>query len=238
MKNLSLPPKLNREIETLILELKKVYSGDLISIALYGSAASGEFISSNSNLNLLILLKSTSLTDLKKSSNIVKKYKNLTPLFLTEEFIASSSDTFPIEFLDMQENYQILYGKDIIKDIRVDLKNLRFQCEQELKIKLLNLKRIYLEMSNRPADLRIPLFKSFNSILHILRNILRLKGIKPPYKKEELLKELSGHFKINDLDKILAAKSKKIMLGKKDIEHLFINFVDNLEEIVKTIDAL
>ncbi len=238
MKNLSLPPKLNREIETLILELKKVYSGDLISIALYGSAASGEFISSNSNLNLLILLKSTSLTDLKKSSNIVKKYKNLTPLFLTEEFIASSSDTFPIEFLDMQENYQILYGKDIIKDIRVDLKNLRFQCEQELKIKLLNLKRIYLEMSNRPADLRIPLFKSFNSILHILRNILRLKGIKPPYKKEELLKELSGHFKINDWDKILAAKSKKIMLGKKDIEHLFINFVDNLEEIVKTIDAL
>ena len=36
-------------------------------------------------------------------------------------------------------------GRDILKDLKIDLKNLRFQCEQELKGKLLNLRQAYLE---------------------------------------------------------------------------------------------
>jgi len=34
---------------------------------------------------------------------------------MTEEYIAKSKDVFPIEFLDMQENYAVIYGKDVLK---------------------------------------------------------------------------------------------------------------------------
>ena len=234
MKNLRLPSKLGQEIAAFIQSLKEIYQEDLLSVILYGSGASGEFVTNHSNLNILVILKSTELLFLKQASRIVKRFKNLAPLFLTKEYIFSSCDTFPIEFLDMQENYVVFYGQDVLKEIHVDLKNLGFQCEQELKAKLLNLKQLYLSLNSQPANLKKPLFKAFTSILHILRNVLRLKGIQPPYLKEDLLKELAAYFKIDIAlwEKILAAKLKKIRITKTEIEELFSVLVDNLEKIV------
>lgn len=240
MNNLRLPAKLNQEIAAFIKGLKEIYGEDLLSVILYGSASSGEFVRNYSNLNILVILKSTQLLLLKKATGIVKKCKNLTPLFLTLEYITSSLDIFPIEFLDMQENYSVLYGGDVLKEIHVDLKNLRFQCEQELKIKLLHLKQAYLSLNSQPANLKEPLFKLFTSILHILRNVLRLKGILPNYQKENLLKELAVHLRIDlcHWEKILAAKLKKIKLNKTEIEELYFILVDNLEIIAQEVDVL
>jgi hypothetical protein len=240
MKNLQLPLKLDRQVTFFIQELEEAYAQELLSVILYGSAASGEFVVKHSNLNILVILGSADLLLLKKASSIVKKFKNISPLFLTENYILSSTDVFPIEFLDMQENYAVLYGKDILKDIHVDPKNLRFQCEQELKLKLLNLKQLYIKLAGQPAILAELLLKSFTSVLHILRNVLRLKNIKPPYKKEDLLKELAKHFEIEAAkwEKILACKQKKIKANKAEIEGLFIIFVDDLEKIIRTVDAL
>ncbi len=180
MRNLSLPPRLERQINAFGLGLSKALKENLLGITLYGSAAAisnsrAEFIPAYSNLNILVLLKSTAPLELKKATRIVNKFKKITSLFLTEEYILSSTDVFPIEFLDMQENYILLYGKDFLKDLRIDLKNLRFQCEHELKAKLLSLKQLYLGLNNHPALLKEPLFRLFTSTLHILRNVLRLK---------------------------------------------------------------
>lgn len=234
MKNLRLPAKIEQEIEAFIKSLKEIYPENLLSVTLYGSAVSGEFITGRSNLNILVILKSTELLLLKPASKTVKGLKHLTPLFLTKEFINSSTDVFPIEFLDIQENYIVLYGQDVLKEIQVDLKNLRFQCEQELKLKLLNLKQLYLSLSNQPQDLKEPLFKAFTSILHILRNILRLKGVQPHYQKKDLLKQVVEHLEIDisSWEKILSAKLKEIKLNKTETEKLFFVLVDNLEHIV------
>ncbi|MDD5561384.1 MAG: hypothetical protein PHT50_04545 [Candidatus Omnitrophica bacterium] len=240
MRNLSLPLKLEKKINSFVLGLKNIYREDLLSVVLYGSAASLEFSCAYSNLNILVLLRSTQLAELKKATGIVNRFKDLSPLFITEEYILTSLDVFPIEFLDMQENYIILYGKDPLKEIHVDSKNLRFQCEQELKVKLLRLKQLYAALGSRPASLKEPLFKYFTSVLHILRNVLRIKDRQTPYKKEELLKELAAYFKIgfSHWDRILSAKLKKIRLNNADTEKLFAVFVGDLEEIVRTVDAL
>lgn len=241
MNNSNLSTKLNQDISAFSQSLKEIYKDGLLSIILYGSAASGEFVKHHSNLNILIILKSTQLSELKKASKIVKKFRNLTPLFLTEEYITASTDVFPIEFLDMQENYNVLYGKDVLKAVHVDLKNLRFQCEQELKSKLLHLKQTYLNLCSQPESLKEPLFRAFSSILHILRNVLRLKkGIVPHYKKDDLLKELGVNFKIDTChwEKIQAARLKKINLNKVEIEEEFTILVNNLEDIAHDVDVL
>lgn len=240
MEELNIPEKLKNNLKSFIQGLKDVFREDLISLILYGSAASGEFVDKHSNLNLLVLLKSTELRDLKKASGIIGKYRMINPLFLTESYIASSTDTFPVEFLDMQENYSVLYGKDALKGIVVETKNLRFQCEQELKSKLINLQQLYLLINKDKTALYNLLLKSFTSILHILRNVLRLKGKPVPYKKEEILKEIIPEFKI-DIDiwgKILSAKKSEIKLSKHDIEPLFVNFVRELKKIVDVVDRI
>ncbi len=240
MQELSLPDKLEKSVQDFIQRLKDTYQDGLISVILYGSAASGEFIDKHSNLNLLVVLRSTDLENLKKAASLTNKFRMINPLFFTEKYINSSTDIFPIEFLDMQENYLILYGRDVLKDINIDIKNLRFQCEQELKSKLINLRQLYLTANKDEPALRWLLFKSFTSVLHILRNVLRLKGRKPPYKKEDILKEVALEFEFDskNWNKILAAKNKQIKLRQKDTEGLFVNFVRELEKIVETVDRL
>jgi len=240
MEELKLPDKLKGRLQIFIESLKNIYQQDLISLVLYGSAASGEFVNKHSNLNILVVLKNTDPENLKKASRIINKFVMLNALFLTENYIESSTDVFPIEFLDMKENYFLLYGKDILKNININTGNLRFQCEQELKVKLINLRQAYLKLSNSRVGLSNILFKSFTSVLHILRNVLRLKGKKPPYLKQDILNEVALEFQIEKgvWEKILVAKNKQKKLRLGDIEELFANFIRELEKLVGIVDKL
>jgi len=240
MEELKISGKLRNILQEFILGLKDIYQEELVSIILYGSAVSGEFIEKHSNLNLLVVLENTNLENLKRAARFINKFRIISPLFLTEDYIKRSTDVFPIEFLDIQENYSILYGRDILKEINVDISNLRFQCEQELKAKLISLKQLCLRINRDKTALKDLLLRSITSILHILRNVLRLKGKKPPYKKEDILKELAAEFEIDMgmWEEILAAKNKQIKLRNKDIENLFVNFISELEKIVDTVDRL
>ena len=76
--------------------------------------------------------------------------------------------------------------------------------------------------------------------MHILRNVLRLKGKKPAYLKQDILKEVTLEFQINKavLEKILTAKNKQIKLKGSEIEELFVNFVRELEKLVGIVDKL
>ena len=240
MENLSISDKHKKILKSFTDDLLKVYNEELVSVVLYGSAASGEFVDKHSNFNLLIVLKSTGFGDLKKSSKVLQKFKMLNALFLTESYILSSLDIFAIEFLDMQENHFVLYGKDILKDIHVDISNLRFQCEQELKQKLLKLQHAYLRSGDSPHILNSLLFSSFTSILHILRNVLRLKGITPPYLKHEIIKELTLQFNINSStwEKILGARNKEIKLNAHESEELFADFTKEVKALISIVDGM
>ena len=240
MENLSISDRNKKIIRSFTDDLLEIYHEELVSVFLYGSAASGEFVDQHSNLNLLIVLKNTGFGVLKKSSKTLQKFKMLNVLFMSESYILSSLDIFPIEFLDMQENHFVLYGKDILKDIHVDTRNLRFQCEQELKQKLLKLQHAYLRAGCNPRTLSSLLFSSFTSILHILRNVLRLKGITPPYLKHEIIRELTLQFKINTFtwEKILAARNKKVKLNAIESEELFADFIKEVETLISTVDRM
>jgi len=242
MEGLKIQAQLKRILGDFTQRLKDIYQENLVSLILYGSAASGEFIDNHSNLNLLVVLKDIAPEELKKASCLINKYrfKTISPLFLTEKYIQSSLDIFPIEFLDMQENYLVVQGLDVLKGINVDTRNLRFQCEQELKSKLINLKQLYIRINKDKLALRNLLFKSVTSVLHILRNVLRLKGKKPAYNKEDIVKELAAEFSIDASvwAKILSAKNKRIKIGNRDTEDLFVAFVKDLEKIVEMVNKL
>ena len=229
-----LPQKFIKLSGDFINNLKNIYQEDLTSIILYGSAASGEFIDKHSNINLLVVLKDAGLKSLKRSSALVhnSKFRVFKPLFLTEDYIKTSLDIFPIEFLDIQENYVVMSGKDVIKDLSIGLKNLKFQCEQELKAKLLNIKNHYLYVKGE-IPLKFLLLKSFTSILHILRNLVRLNGRKPAYLKEDMISQIAEEFKVNPavFNNILSLKNNRLKLRYAEMEKLLSDFVVEVEKI-------
>ncbi len=240
MPEANIPDKLNKKITIFADNLKTVYGVDLISLILYGSGASAEFITSQSNLNFLIVLSNLNPNVLKKAGKIINRYPLFEPLFLTENNINCSTDIFPIEFLDMQENYKVIYGKDILKNINVDIKNLRFQCEHELRTKLIALRQLYIKSNTDKRLLLHILLKTFTSTLHILRNVLRLTGKIPPYKKDLIIHELSRILSINVSvwRKILAIKNKNEKIRNADIDCLFTQFMEELDKWVEFVDQL
>jgi predicted nucleotidyltransferase len=241
MQKLNLPEKTIKIIDSLVKELGDVYGNGLFSVILYGSAASGEFVQQVSNINLLVVLDNAELPNLTCVYRLIsrRKYRFINALFLSQDYMLSSLDVFPVEFLDMKENYTVLAGKDILKDLSVDLKNLRFQCEYELKSKLLNIKNLYLRNKGR-EDLKVLLFKSFTSILHLMRNCLRLKEVSPPYLKQDVLKVFSREFGIStfNFNIILAAKNKNTRLSCAELDNMLLSLVLDLEKIIRMADNL
>jgi len=240
MKELNIPDKLKSRIEDFLKRLQSAYGQELVSVAIYGSAASSEFIDKHSNINFLIVLKDTDCQHLHKATDIIQKFPLFDPIFMTEQYINSSTDIFPIEFLDMNENNYLLFGKDTLSSIQIDTRNLRFQCEQELKIKLLSLKSAYLRMHKNKSVLRSLLFKSISSILHVSRNLLRLKNKPVPYKKEDIINSLGAEFQINTAlwKKILDGKFKAIKLSNQETEQVFQDFVKEVERVADCVDRL
>jgi len=240
MKESTLPLKIQNVLNSFCQRLAELYKENLISVTLYGSAASGEFVPGHSNLNLLVILNNADLENLKPLTGLLNiwKFRTVHALFFSEAYLKNSSDVFPIELLDMKENYIVLRGKDILKGISVDTKNLKFQCEQELKSKLISLRQQYLKRNKDRIFLKHLLFKSFTSILHILRNAIRLKGKAAPYQKSDILNKVASQFGINKdaWGKILAAKNKEIRLNSAELERLFIGLVKDLEKIVNFVD--
>lgn len=243
MRELNLTEKHKKTLDEFLQKIKSIYNQDLVSLILYGSAASNEFVDKNSNLNILVVLTNTDLDNLQLARNTITKLKfaRIHALFMTEEYIKSSLDVFPIEFLDIKENNIVLFGKDIFKDVSIETKNLRFQCEQELKSKLINLKQQYLRINPKAKSaLANLLFRNFTSILHILRNIVRLKGKTPSYLKETIIAEVALELKVEVITfmKILEAKKNPDILKRENIQSLLIDFTREIEKIIKVVDEI
>jgi len=236
MEQEKIDPRHAAILKILAQDLRRVYGDELVSLVLYGSAAAGDFVDRHSNLNLLAVLKNCTPEKIKLAGDPLRRIKTANLLILSENDIAASTDVFPIEFLDMQENYCLLDGQDILKDVHVDMRNLRFQCEHELKAKLFRLRRAYMMERNNNVLVRL-LLVSFTSVIHILRSALRIKGKTVPYSKHDALPVIAGEFAI-DLplwEKILEAREKRLRLGK-DTALIFAAFVRDLETVAGIVD--
>jgi len=237
----TLSPKIENKLGSLTERLKMLYSDGLVSVILYGSAARGEFKKKHSNINLAVVLRDMSLENLAKAKRDLSsgRYAMFNVIFFTEEYISRTRDVFPIEFLDMRDNHRVIYGKDVFLGIDINMKHLRFQCEQELKEKLMQISGFYLVNRNKKI-LTAFLYKSLNSTLHIIRNVIRLKGRVPPLDKEGVISELSREAgsPLVSMSGILKAFKNNTSLSRGDIDKLFFGFADELKDITEAVDRL
>ena len=106
-----------KQIDEFVSRMKQAAGQNLQSIVLYGSAATGEFQTDFSNLNLLCILRETSFSKLSAIAPVVewwRRQKNPAPLIMTQEELEHSTDVFSIEFLDMQHHHRVLFGDELL----------------------------------------------------------------------------------------------------------------------------
>lgn len=223
-------------------DVQQVYGDDLLAVILYGSAASGEYVKGKSNINCLVLLKQVTLAELKKCRKHLHQWRKnaiVVPLFLDPAYLRSSTDVFPIEFLDMKERYRLLYGQDFLRDMEVSLGNLRFQCEQELKGKVLRLRQLYLEKADSIEALKSLMTKSISSFTVLFKALLRLKGVLAPQSTEDVLARLSElGLPKEALTRVSRLKREDTKLRRDELDLLFGQYLDEVQAAVNFVDQM
>ena len=223
-----------------ILEL---HGENISSALLYGSATGPDFNPRSSDVNILIVFDKLEFPDLKKSLKLVSRgirQRITAPLFLTRHHIQTSTDTFPIEFLELKENHVLVYGEDILSGLEIDRNNIRLHCEQQLKGKLIRLRQAYLEIGLKRRGIEALLKESLTSLMPIFRNMLRLKGKEPPVGKEDIIRELSEEFAVDkDLFlTILMDKKDDEKIGLQDVEPFFERYIEEIRKLANASDEL
>jgi hypothetical protein len=124
-----------------------MYYLDLKEFHIVGSSLTQDFNEKTSDINSIVVLKAMDLKFVEFIAPLGKKYRKKSvaaPLIMTQEYIAGSLDVFPIEFLDLKLIHETVFGEDILKDTEIKTSDLRQQCEQEIKTKLIGLRQGYV----------------------------------------------------------------------------------------------
>lgn len=227
--------------ESINKRLQELLGANLQCIILYGSAAAGDYQAKGSDYNLLVVAQPMTLAILQSLASPTQswiKAGNPPPLFLTEQNLKNSADVFPLELLDMQENHQVLYGRDLLKEITVSPDNLRHQLEYELKSKLIRLREHYLMVCGNSKEVMSLMVDSLSSILVLFRGALRLFNEPAPAPKMDALRLLSDRlqFPADVFETIQQLKTGSISAKNIQADELFGRYLTKIETVADYID--
>ncbi len=183
-----------KQIEEFVSRLKQSAGPNLISVILYGSAATGDFRPDFSNVNLLAVLRQASFADLAALAPATDWWhaqKHHSPLLLTREEIERSADVFSIEFLDMKERHRLLYGEDVLSTLKVPMHLHRAQLEYELREKLILLRERLLHATTDDVALWKLMLGSVSTFTTLFRHVLIALGESAPHAKSETISTLA-----------------------------------------------
>jgi predicted nucleotidyltransferase len=185
------PREAQAAVDRFVAAVREAFGAKLLSVVLYGSAASGDFVPGRSDVNLALVLESIELDLLARCRPHLATWRRdgiALPLLLTPDDIRRSADIFPVEFLDIVEHHVLLHGTDFFADLSIDPRHLRFQVEHELKAKLVSLREAYLgglDQERTDALVEDLLGLSVPALLALGRNLLRVAGHQPPARKAD-----------------------------------------------------
>ena len=185
--------KSEQGLTELVTRLKNDAGSNLLSVVLYGSAATDEFHEGHSDLNILCIVRTLARADLGRlhdASAWWAKKGHPAPLFFTLDELHHSADVFAIELLDIKAAHRRLNGEDVMATLHVPMDRHRLQVERELRNNTLRLRQHYLM---HPADARKTLelmTESISTFAALFRHALIALGEEPPPTKRSTMDRL------------------------------------------------
>ncbi len=235
---------LTKKLTNYLTELIGLLSDDgLESIIVYGSAAIAEFDAKHSNVNLMVVVRALDLPLLRKVQPLVRKGHRkgiVAPLFLTHRHMETSSDVFPIEFLDMSDFHHLIYGQNPFTKLEINTEHLCLECEEKLKGSLITLRQSFLELAHNSRDMMNLIASSITTLSSVFRGLIRLAGKKAPASKPDVITAMAKLYPV-DADNFLKAldiKAKKLRMKKDEVDSFFAAYLADIEKLALHVDKM
>lgn len=231
------------KIAPMIDEIIAGHSQNVHSIHIVGSAAMQDYHEKLSDINSVVVLHDMDLKFIAFLAPLGKKYgkkRIAAPLIMTPEYIRTSLDAFPVEFLDFKLIHKTVYGNDILGNVEILKTPLRLQCEREIKIKLIGLRQGYLSSLGKKEDLTTALVRSIAGTMAFFRAIIFLLGKEPPIPRTDVVKAFGAAtgLETDVFEKLLLLKTGAPKPSAQELRSLFEQYYQVLESMERITDDL
>lgn len=224
-------------------DYRDIFGEELQAIILYGSGADNNYLPGKSDLNFLVVLTDRGMADLEKAMATAARWRKsnvATPLFMTKDYILSSLDAYPIEFLAMKLNHVAVYGEDILADLEINPEHLRLQVERELRGKLLLLRGRYLETEGKEKAVRRLIRESLPAFLSSFKALLWLMGGDIPRERRDIVAAAARAAGVaaEVFQRCLAVREERDKLSKGEVTALFRDYLQEIDNLCRRIDRM
>jgi len=234
---------MDKVIGQLVDKLRNAYGERLVSVVLYGSAAAGDRDEGFSDYNVLCVLTEITPRELASGTAIFRWWRekgNPSPLLLTAQEVATSTDCFAIEFRDIQRHHRILHGADVVSPLVVEDVFYRAQVEHDLRAKLLRLRQ---KAASALADTDILcrlLADSISTFCVLFRHALALHGVETSPQKREVIRAAAERFGIDPAPFAALLDVRERVMKPREIKpvELLASVLSQVERVIEAVDVL
>lgn len=171
--------KIKKLSDEFLENVQEAFGNELTSVILYGPAARGEKLK-YPYITFMMIVTDNSPSELAPCTKYIKQWQKkliTVPLFLTQDYIKQSLDTYPLEFMEMASSYHVVFGDDVLKGLSFDHADVRSECEREVKGKLLHLRAEYLNLHGNTRGLIDLVQRSLNTFRLLFTGAIYLKRL-------------------------------------------------------------
>lgn len=167
--------------------------GALRSLAVYGAAVAGHFQPDHHAVQSVLVLASADLELIRKLAQAgsgQRRWRFAPPLVMTARSIDRSRDTFPLELLEIQQWHVTLLGDDLFAGLQFEPRDVRLQCERELKVLEIAMHHGLLAAHGHEEHLSLLSADLSDSLLRVLRGLVWLAGEREPQPRFHLIERV------------------------------------------------
>ncbi len=216
-------------------EIKEVLGDNLIQVVLYNDQDPYAD-------DILIIVKDDSFQKLLPLEPIIKKMmvkKISSPYIMTPQFIESSLDSYPLEFINMKTDYKNLYvTQDHLVSIKPENEWVRLQIERELKGKILLIKSNLLPIHQVTKFSEKLIIQSIFSLKPVLKGFLYLMDRPIPKIYDEIIDSIGKetNFPLVCMKKAFDFAYNKDRLKNHSVMDFYVQYLNEIEFLIKRIE--
>jgi hypothetical protein len=224
-------------------EILKRHKDNIHSITITGSSLTDDFDLERSDVNSVLVLNIMDLEFLEVLASLGKIYgkKGISaPLIMTPEYIMHSLDVFPLEFLNIKLLHETVFGEDLFQNLVIDRKDLRLQCERELKVRLIGLRQGYISSMGDAKILSDLFINTIPGYIPLFRGAILIFGKEPPLRNKEVLQVLE---EVSGVDTqvfrtVLKQKRLKTKMAMTHLNAIFKDYYAAVEKLGDITDGI
>jgi hypothetical protein len=234
---------MDKLLEQLVERLRRSFGDRLVSVVLYGSAASEEYQSGYSDLNILCILTHVAAKELADAEDLFRWWRgegNPAPLLMSEAELGHATDCFAAEFHDIQRHHRILTGRDVVSGLVIEDSFYRAQVEHDLRAKLLRLRQKASGILSEDDHLLRLLVDSVSTFCVLFRHALVLHGVPAPATKRDVLEHVRERFGVDPspFASLLDIRDRRVRVREVQPVGLLGGYLEGIGKVIDAVDGL